>query len=156
MGWVPSWVSAIFIVRFIDSANEIIVSGQNFKNQKKFSVFRLVLGNKFIKFIKFFKTVLSHYQTSVSQWRLSWLCRCRAWQLQSEALSIVFAGDIFFVPMPCHLSSIWVLVCRFTCSRNLKFFRSPPKDPACLRYGPSALLSAATSCPHVACSSCMT
>ena len=156
MGWVPSWVSAIFIVRFVISANQIIVSGQLFINQKEFSVFRLALGNKFIKFINFFETVLSHCQTSVSQWRLSWLYRCRAWQLQSEALSIVFAGDIFFVPMPCHVSSIWVLVCRFPWSRNLQFFRSPPKDPACLRYGPSALLLATTSCPHVACSSCLT
>ena len=76
--------------------------------------------------------------------------------LQAEALSIAPAGDTFFVPMPCHVSSTWALVCRFPWSRNLKFFRSPPKDPACLRYGPSALLLAATSCPHVACSSCLT
>jgi hypothetical protein len=67
----------------------------------------------------------------VLQWqKFAKVChRC----LQTEALSIAPAGDTFFVPMPCHVSSMWALVCRFPWSRNLQFFRSSPKDPACLR-----------------------
>ena len=42
----------------------------------------------------------------IKSWRMSKLCPSLQRCLQTEALSMVPAGDTFFFPMPCHVSSI--------------------------------------------------